>query len=212
MIVPKQSTRELLEKATSQYQDDLLGDQEAQEYLRGRGISKDLADYFRLGVVRNPLQGHEEFAGRLVFPYLTPTGVVTLRFRALGAEKSKYLSLKGDEVRIYNTQALLEGKEIFICEGETDTIAAHGFGLQAVGFPGANTWHKNARVFARVFANRTVSVLADNDDTGDGLEFAKDIVGTLGEGRIILMPKGHDVSSVFLTDPAWLGRVIRGVQ
>lgn len=87
---------------------------------------------------------------------------------------------------------------IYITEGQTDTIACWQAGCAAVGLPGATTWQKNARIFGRIFANRRVTVLADNDDEGAGMDFANDIYRTLGGCRIVLMPRGHDVSSYLL--------------
>lgn len=200
MIVPKSSTRESLETATSQYQRDLQVDGEAQEYLDQRGISSVAADYFRLGVVRSLISGHEKFKGRISFPYITPSGVVALRFRTIGppGERSKFLTVTGDSARPYNTRALVGAREVYICEGETDTIAAYQSGLSAVGFPGVNSWAKDSRVYARVFANRAVTVLADNDDQGEGVEFSEDIYRTLGGCRIKVLPDGYDVSRYVL--------------
>jgi DNA primase len=200
VIVPKSDTKRLLGQATSQYQTALQNDGEASTYLvEERGITSEALDYFRIGIVRNPFPGHEMYVGRLAFPYITPSGIVSIRFRTLGppGERSKFLSITGDDTRLYNTTALTLGtKEIYICEGETDTIAAHQCGLPAVGIPGAKTWVKNARVFGRVFANRTVFVLADNDDSGEGQELAQDIYRTLGGSTAVLMPKGYDVSKL----------------
>jgi DNA primase len=198
VLVPKIDTRKSLEAATAEYHLDLLKDDEALRYLESRGITKEVASYFRLGVVRAPWTGHENYVGRLSFPYLTPTGVVSVRFRTIGdpGERAKFLSLPGDEARLYNTRALLKAREVYICEGETDTIAAYSAGVSAVGAPGARSWSKNARVFSRVFANRQVYVLADNDDAGEGMEFAQDVYRSLGGCGIIRMPEGYDVSKL----------------
>lgn len=190
--------KRFLGRATEEYHKTLKDDAEGLAYLRDRGISSEAADYFQLGIVREPLPGHENFLNRLSFPYLTPTGVTTIRFRVLGdpGEKSKFLSISGDTARIYNTRALLKAREIYICEGETDVIAAYQAERPAVGLPGVTSWAKSARIFSRIFANRRVTVLADNDDHGEGMQYAQDIYKSLGGCGIILMPKGHDVSSL----------------
>lgn len=196
--MPKPDTKRLLEEATEEYQEQLLKDEEGLTYLEERGITSEAQDYFRLGIVRTPIKGHESYLNRLVFPYVTPTGVVTLRFRVLGKpqeKQAKFLSLPGDESRLYNTPELVGTERIYLCEGETDTIAAWQAGLPAVGLPGANQWSAHSRVFGRVFANRQVTVLVDNDDKGAGLSFAQDVYRTLGGCKSVLMPKGHDVSS-----------------
>lgn len=196
--MPKDDTRKSLEKATETYVRQLKDDEEASLYLEERGITSEGQDYFRLGVVREPLDGHESYRGRISFPYLTPSGVVSIRFRVLGRpgeKQSKFLSLPGEITRIYNVLDVINHDEVFLCEGETDTIAVWQEGYPVVGIPGANAWQPLARVFARVFANHEVTVLVDNDDTGAGQEFAKDIYRTLGGCKSILMPEGHDVSS-----------------
>lgn len=200
MIVPKQSIRESLEANTQQYQKDLADDQEAQDYLTERGISNQAADYFRLGVVRNPSSDHEKYKGRISFPYITPSGVVAIRFRTIGphGDRAKFLSMSGDIARPYNTRALLDNREVYICEGETDTIASYECGLAAIGFPGVTTWGKDSRVFSRMLANRSVCVLGDSDDSGEGAGFADEIYRSLGGCRIVMMPKSYDVSKLVL--------------
>lgn len=196
--MPKDDTRKSLEASTEAYARQLKNDEEASLYLQERGITSEAQDYFRLGMIREPLDGHESYRGRISFPYITSSGVVSLRFRVIGRpndKQSKYLSLPGEVTRIYNVIDIMDHDSVFLCEGETDTIAVWQAGFPAVGIPGANAWQATSRVFSRVFANHDVTVLVDNDDTGAGQEFAKDIYRTLGGCRSILMPKGHDVSS-----------------
>ena len=201
--MPNADTRKLLEKATSEYQRQLKVDEEASLYLQDRGITREAQDFFRLGVVREPIDGHESYQNRIVFPYETTSGITSLRFRVLGTPRGKqpkFLSLPGEVTRIYNVLDLAENEEIFLCEGETDTIAVWQAGYPAVGIPGANNWAPSSKVLSRVFANHTVTVLTDNDDkeTGAGhagQNFARDVYRTLGGCKSILMPKGHDVSS-----------------
>lgn len=201
--MPKPDIRKSLEEATEEYQAQLQDDDEALTYLEGRGITSEAQDYFRLGIVRKPQDGHESYLNRLAFPYITPTGVVTIRFRVLGKpseKQAKFLSLPGDESRLYNTQDLPGSYEIYLCEGETDTIACWQAELPAVGLPGASQWQSNSRIYSRIFANRRVTVLVDNDDQGAGLSFAQDVYRTLGGCKSIVMPQGHDVSSFIQED------------
>lgn len=200
MLIPKKDTLKLLEEATSAYEKQLQQSDEALTYLQSRGISNEAQSYFRLGYVQEPIEGHENYKGRISFPYVTTGGITSIRFRAVGDPegRAKFLSLPGDIPRLYNTNSLLEGMDICICEGQTDVIACWQAGIPAVGLPGAMTWKQEARVFSRIFVNRSVSVLADNDDEGAGMDFANDIYRTLGGCRIILMPKAHDVSSYLL--------------
>jgi len=117
------SQRELLAKATENYEGNLS---EALPYLQNRGITEATARMFRLGFVANPEAGHEPYLGKLAIPYLTPSGVIDIRFRSLNNDSGpKYLSRPGASTHIYNVQALNNDTDfLVICEGELDTIIA----------------------------------------------------------------------------------------
>ena len=148
-----------LEEATARYVDQL--DEPALAYLRGRGL-EDAAPSFRLGVVRDPLPEHRSYVGRLAVPYLTPNGVVSMRFRALDDSKIKMLGPAGVQPRMFNVNALhTRLPYVAIVEGEFDAMAADLIGLPAVGIPGTSMWHAH---FPRIFADfETVYVITDND-------------------------------------------------
>lgn len=144
------------------------------------------------------MPGHEQYAGKLAIPYLTQSGVTTIRFRRIGdGEGPKYLSVPGDEPRIYNPHALLQNTHsIAICEGEFDTMTAHQSGIPAIGIAGVSGWRS---YFRRCFKGyRNVYLLADNDDKGQGLEFAEKVAGQVENPKVILMPPGMDVNSFVL--------------
>lgn len=197
MLVPKPSTRSSLEEATVRYHQDLMNDEEALSYLiKERQLSKEALVSFRIGVVRNPEIGHEQFQDRISFPYITRGGITTIRFRFLGdnkaAGKSKFLSLSGDVPRLYNISSILRSDKIYVCEGETDTVTCWMAGIPSVGISGATAW---ASAFSRVFRHHDITVLADNDDSGAGLEMSRMISKALDGCDTILLPRGHDVSS-----------------
>jgi DNA primase len=163
--------------------------------LTTRGLSPDKQAFFRLGYVNNPVPGHDKFTGRIVIPYLTRTGVVGMKFRALGdTDGAKYLNLPRQATRIYNPEAFFSDKPyIGICEGEIDAMTAHNRLLPAVGLPGVSQWQE---WMDRPFAGyETIYVLADNDDKGQGKKFGEEIEERLENVRVILMPEGHDVNS-----------------
>lgn len=180
----------------------------AVEYLASRGLSKDSAQFFRLGYVANPLTGHEAYAGKLALPYVTRSGVVSMRFRTLPAlvdgvpqpiAGPKYLSAPGDMPRIYNPADLCRREPfVCICEGEFDAISAHQAGLPAVGVAGVNGWRD---YFARCFAGyAAVYVLCDNDDKGQGETFGEKVAAQIPNARPVLMSPGHDVNSTLTSE------------
>lgn len=189
------SQKILLEKATSYYEAHLPL---AEGYLAQRGITMQTAQEIRLGVVVDPLPGQEHFIGRLAIPYLTPTGPVDIRFRAMGPEEPKYMGMSGTETRLYNVKALqTAGDFIAVCEGEIDTITLnYGCGIPAVGVPGVNAWKKH---YGRLLADfEHIYVFADGDQPGS--DFAKTLSKEYSNVIIMQMPDGEDVNSMFLTN------------
>lgn len=195
----KQSTsqRESLTRAAKYYHSAIL---EAEDYLVERGITQEAAVKARLGVVLDPLTGHEAYEGRLAIPYVTRSGVVDIRFRSLGVEEPKYLGLSGATTHLYNVSAFFKASSyICICEGEIDTITLDGVcGIPAVGVPGVNNWKKH---YTKLLADfERVFLFSDGDNAGH--EFSKNLARELPNLISIQMPEGEDVNSIFLSDGA----------
>lgn len=203
--------RTAMEEAAATYAAQLSED--ALEYLVGRGLA-DAVDSARLGQVCDPLPGHEQYRGRLCIPFLSPNGVVALRFRALDDSKTKYLSMPGAQPRIYNVNALHTGSPVIaICEGEFDALALTLAGLPAVGVPGASSWQKH---YPRVFADfARVFIITDNDvhevtnEAGEkelapnpGQRLAEQIAKQVRNSTVIVPPPNVDVSDWLLRDGA----------
>lgn len=143
----------------------------AEEYLADRGIHYGVAERFWLGYVADPMEGHDRFKGRLVIPYLTPSGVVGMRFRALGDEDPKYDSEAGQRTALYNVLDLHRSEPwIAICEGELDALVMSGVvGVPAVGIPGVQHWLKKSGgpIWGRLFQDyQTVFIVMDPDGAG----------------------------------------------
>ena len=171
---------------------------QAEDYLRSRGITTEVARLARLGVVAEAEIGHEQFTGRLSIPYVTKTGVVDLRFRSLNpAVEPKYMGMTGAETRMYNVLDIERaGDFIGICEGEIDTLTLSALvGIPCVGVPGANSWKKH---YTRLLADfERVFVFADGDQPGK--EFATSLARELPV-TIIQLPDGQDVNSMYVQE------------
>jgi 5S rRNA maturation endonuclease (ribonuclease M5) len=168
----------------------------AEEYLLSRQLSVEEAKVFHLGVVDDPLPGHEAYKGRLAIPYITPSGVVDIRFRGMYNEDPKYMGLVGAKTTMFNTQAcFVADKYICVTEGEFDCIMMTVKTIHpTIGIPGANNWKPH---YAKILDDfDTVIVLADGDAAG--LEFGKKISRELGNVNIVSMPEGEDVNSVMI--------------
>lgn len=202
------SQRAMLEQATMQYMEaiDL-----ASEYLGRRGITPEVAATAALGVVTDPILGHESYRGRLAIPYLTESGPINMTFRCIqnhnckAAEHPKYMKLKGSDTNLYNVQAYYDAHDyIVITEGEIDALTLSMAGIPAIGVAGAESWKQHWNLifldFQRVF------VFSDGDDAGQ--KFAEKVVSEI-RAINIPMPNGMDVNDVYLADgpEALLGRI-----
>ncbi|MGW2513673.1 topoisomerase [Streptomyces scopuliridis] len=190
--------RRFFEQAVSTYQRDLAGDTSAQGYLAARGFGPAVASTYRLGVVRTPLPGHEQYRHRLAIPYLTPAGVVNLRFRCAEAHDcdghAKYLSLPDAASNLFNVLDLKKTSP-FICvtEGELDAMTLSMCGLPAVGIPGVSTWQK---WFSRCLEDfDVIYAFGDGDDAGGKLN---SFLAKEARARPISMPRGMDVNTLYL--------------
>jgi DNA primase len=191
----KQSTlrKEYLTKAAKHYHSALPA---AEAYLAERGITLEQATKARLGVVQEPLVGHEQYVNRLAIPYMTRTGVVDIRFRAMDGLEPKYMGLTGATTHMYNVGAFFRAKEMLtICEGEIDTITMDTVcDIPAVGVPGVNNWKQH---YFRLMADfDRVFMFADGDTAGT--DFAKFLSKELSNLTVINLPDGEDVNSMFL--------------
>jgi len=195
----KQSTshREYLTRSAKFYHSAI---HEAEDYLAERGITLEQATKARLGVVLEPLTGHEAYVNRLSIPYITRSGVVDLRFRSLDLSEPKYMGLTGATTHLYNVGALFRASsQIAICEGEIDTITLDfACGIPAVGVPGVNNWKKHYSRLLQDFDK--VFLFADGDNAGN--EFGKTLARELGNLTIVNMPEGEDVNSMYRTHGA----------
>jgi len=162
-----------------------------------------VASTYLLGSVVDPGAGHEHADGRISIPYLTPTGVVGIKFRAIDPEtKPKYIYPTGQKVGLYNVLDLhVQSDSIAICEGEIDTIVLSGLvGIPAVGVAGVSQWKAH---FPRLFEPyKNIWIFADNDIKEDGRnpgqELAKRIKEDLDKAQVIHLEANQDVNDTYL--------------
>jgi len=207
------SQRESLEAATANYYSTVA---EARTYLEARGLDGATCAMYRLGFVANPEVGHEQFVGRIAIPYLTPAGVVDIRFRRIedhdgprSGGPPKYLGLDGVKTGMFGVMALtMDTDFIAITEGELDAVTLTArCGIPAVGIPGAQGWKahygKCLQDFERVF------VFCDGDKTGR--DFGKTVAREIRYATTIHLPEGEDVNSMFVNEGAEALRVRVGL-
>jgi DNA primase len=187
-----------LEQAVAQFQSSIT--REVAGYLLSRGITKEIAGKYRLGLVPEDTSSDwAEYRGRLAIPYLTRGGVVTVRFRGLDPGGPKYLSIHGDKPRLYSVDALfLPGPDLYIVEGEIDAITVNEHaGVPAVGVQGVSAWQDVFKRMVQDYDN--VTVVGDGDQAGS--DFARDLAKKL-DARALVLPAGDDCNSILVRDGA----------
>lgn len=203
--------RDFLNQACQAYQQQL--NETAVRYIVARGLDKAAATGLQLGVVGDPLPGHEQYVGKLCIPYLTPAGVVGLKFRCIADHDCKQVGCQrydqppGQQQRLYNVTALHTGLSyVGVAEGEMSAgVLSHMVGVPTVGTPGASTWLEH---WPRVFADfDRVFVFEDNDLKADGSNpgrrHARKVAKAIGSAAIVVSPpEGLDPDEWYLAEGA----------
>jgi hypothetical protein len=200
-VPPSNEQRRSLEEQLLRYEQSRP---KIQVYLAGRGL-EGAAEKFRLGFVEPDEDNPVRYWNRLVLPYLTPTGVVQLRYRCIAEhdckerQHPKYLSDAGTEVTLFNAAAVLSGRTpVILTEGEFDAIAVeHIAGFPAVGIPGSQMWRKHP-FWARCFVGHDLILPADGDDAG--MSLADAVKADLPDVKVVRLPDGDDCNSVLIRD------------
>lgn len=212
---PSRQQRTVLERTTAAYQAEISA---GIGYLDGRGITDPaVIATARLGVVGSPEPGHEHLRGRLCIPYIDMVGVYGQKFRCLvdhdckASGCPKYLALDGQEVGIYGiVDADSTMDTCHISEGELDRlILKQVFPSEPVlGIPGTQLWkphhHYHFDGFERVL------IWADGDKAG--LDLAHRISKEVRTAELVTVPKGMDVTELFLQVGAETLRGMAGVN
>ena len=192
--------RRLLTESAHKYHNALTP--QAASYLMARGITKEVAATFLLGSVVEPSAGHEHAVNRLSIPYITPAGVVGIKFRAIGDNTPKYLWPTGQKIGLFNVMDLHRFSEtIAICEGEIDTIIASSFiGIPAVGVAGVSQWKS---WFPKLFESYSrILIFADNDVKEDGRNPGQELAGRIKEdlntATVVQLEPNLDVNDTYL--------------
>lgn len=195
--------RQYLERAWETYSPH-LGD--AEEWLAGRGLGLEFAASRGLGVVANPLPGHEPAAGYLAIPYLTSAGPVNFEFRCIQNHNCKeipnhtrYFRRKGSGVNIYGVQSVAWATDwLVVTEGAIDALTWQQIGVPALGVPGAENWKDYWGNLLEDFSR--VYLAEDGDNAGKDLWIAMSEHIDQSNTMVVRMrmPDGEDSNSMYL--------------
>lgn len=212
-MVPPNSLKRTLASSARKYHQALVQDPEGPAYLwltEDRGLTPETIEEYMLGVVDPDCADpeHQAMIGYISMPYLTPTSRVDralnfadIRFRrgpGVSDDRPKVRSIPGHRSRLYCTTTLAApGPYVAIAEGEMDTLTLNQCDIPAVGVAGVSAW--NADYYDKIFSGFEKVILpADNDDDGQGKEFAERVAKSVPNPKIVLMPEGEDVNSYFM--------------
>lgn len=106
--------------------------------------------------------------GYILVPHFSGAELLTVeRFDALGLhDGAKTLAMKGRPRRLLVRPSGVLAREIFVCEGVGDTIAAASAGLCAVGAPSAEIWKPGFAAFLAEKGVHEAHVVGDCDEAG----------------------------------------------
>lgn len=154
-----------------------------------------------LGVVIDPLPGHEHLNGRLSIPYLTDAGPVNMTFRCLKdhnckevPDHSKYTFKRNSGTNLYGAQTAAWADEwILVVEGEIDALTWHQIGVPAFGISGATKWQDH---WVNVFEDFSrVYVVREGDAAGE--KFWDKVSSRVDHSIMVKLPDGEDSNSMY---------------
>lgn len=202
MILPPERRRALTAKAQT-YAGNVG---QVLPYLETRGISSEVAAMFMLGSATDG-----DYQGRLTIPYVTPGGVVQIKYRCANLEHHKgfkhvdencpkYLYEAGTNTHLFNAQILITtGELVVVTEGELDAVCVQAYcAVPSVAYPGVDTWQRNEHFRYCFEGVGEVIVVADGDQAGR--DSARRVAESLGvSARVVSLPAGEDSNSFIAT-------------
>lgn len=137
--------------------------------------------------------------GMVTIPYFVAGNCVGVRGRSYPYDKTsnspKYKTCGGTKAKLFNSDAVWQGDEIVICEGEFDALSLRQLGIAAVAVPGANVWQD---AWDGYFIDmRRIWLAFDPDEAGE--KGAKKLLDKFGP-RVKSIRLEHDGSPVDVTD------------
>jgi len=154
----------------------------------------------------------EDYPGWWAFDYPNLTGLWGTRYRNPGGTgPDRYRSSKGWGTHLYNpTLAGPNTNEVWLAEGEFDTLTLVYLGLRAVGLPGVTEKGPTMRKeWKLLFETAFVVVAFDNDQTGQGA--AQRAAQVFNPNSAIFTPhppEGNDLNDWLVHDEAGLRAAI----
>ena len=157
----------------------------AVKYFTGRMISQTTLNKMKIYSDVTFMPQHNQNVEVICFPFFFQEKLINIKYR--GALKSFKL-FSGAELIFYNQDALLEGDDIIIVEGEIDALSFIECGIDnVVSVPnGANVKLEYMDNYHQLFDNKKRIYIGVDQDT-KGIELRDELIRRLGAEKCILI-------------------------
>lgn len=152
----------------------LLESEDAKRWLASRGITLDTAKRFHLGFVQSAaaINPHHLWVdgGWIIFPTIDGDAITLLKYRSILGKKTPdgkpaILRKKDMATQLFNGNAVNPFEDIFIVEGEPDTIVVSQAGQACIGFPSAG-FNATPEMRDNIMQANTIYLAGDMDGVG----------------------------------------------
>lgn len=180
-----------------------------QVFAKERGLPLDWL--VSAGVDLCPAGG--ERPGWIRIPYRNMRGVWGYRYRnpKPSDKRDRYWNPSGSGTHLYNPFGAGPGSsEVWIAEGELDTLVLSGLGKDAVGIPGTGNTDMFHRTWVHLFEGATIYIATDGDEEGrKAAHRLKDGFDKSGlRASIVPVPTDRDINDWWIEDPEGLRKVL----
>lgn len=172
---------------------ELAKNQQALDYLYGRGFSDKTIEHFNLG--------YDPDRNAISIPVFKKKELINIRYRFLGESKAKYTQETNCEVWVYNDDGFEQARQqgwLLIVEGEFDLMSCWQAGFKNVISPasGKDSYMKWIEL---VDAIPNVSIAYDNDKPGK--ESALKLAERIGVEKCkeVVYPHGYNDANEYFT-------------
>jgi hypothetical protein len=191
--------------AVARYEEALAKNQQAQDWLKKRGITYETAKQLHTGYIQDigALIGQNDHdiqdQGWIVLPCVEGDKVVSIKFRSIARKAFRKQKGMASDV-LYNVDDIDPLEPVFLTEGEFDTMVLKQAGFRAVSLPNA-TSNTTPAMLDKLLASDLI-VLAGDNDGAVGTEKMKQLWTDLPDRATLLeWPAGcKDANETFLTE------------
>jgi hypothetical protein len=231
--IPDQTPKETVTFPMAQYQPATAALERSpagQKWLAARGITMETARKFHLGFVQSAaaISNSNSWVndGWVLFPTISTDveTVTAVKYRSLIAKKGKrpdghensgILRAPDTSTTLYNLQTVTPQGDVWVCEGEPDTLVLAQAGLTAVGYPMAG--YKPTEEECELLSSAKRRFLAGDNDAVGSKAMAGLLARLRGETHVIRWPNNRKDANDVLTnecgnDPAKFRALVGELQ